>query len=158
MRRILIAALATASLLPSMASAQSAGEVRRGQEEVRRGQEEVQRDLRRGDYREAREDRREVREDRRELREDWRDYRRTHREVFRGGQYRGPLGYRYRPVEVGYSFRPYFYSSRYWVSNPARYRLPAAGWNQRWVRYGNDVLLINIRNGRVLRVYRDFFW
>ena len=158
MRKTIIAALAAASLVPGLANAQGAGEVRRGQEEVRRGEREVQRDIARGDYREAREDRREVREDRRELREDWRDYRARNREVFRGGRYVAPRGYRYRPVAVGHTFRPAYYSSRYWISDPRRYRLDTPGRYQRWIRYGNDVILINTRNGRVLRVYRAFFW
>jgi Ni/Co efflux regulator RcnB len=29
---------------------------------------------------------------------------------------------------------------------------------QRWVRYGNDVVLVNIRTGRVIEVHRAFFW
>ncbi len=158
MRRMIIAALAATALVPGMASAQGMGEIRRGQAEVRQGEREVQRDMARGDYREAREDRREVREDRRELREDWRTYRERNREVFRGGRYQGPRGYRYRPVTIGFTFQPHYYSSRYWIDNPMRYRLEPAGRWQRWIRYGNDAVLINSRNGRVLRVYRDFFW
>ena len=159
MRKLILAALAATVISPVAASAQSAREVRQGQREVMRGEREVQRDLRRGDYREAREDYRELREDRRELREDWRDYRRSHRDTFRAGRYVGPRGYRYRPVVVGYRFSPSYYHSRYWITDPWRYRLPAAGGrNLRWIRYGNDVLLVNIRNGRVIRVYRDFFW
>jgi Ni/Co efflux regulator RcnB len=158
MRKYLIAALAAASLTPMAASAQSAGEIRRGQEEVRRDRQEVRDAMRRGDYREAREDRQELREDRRELREDWRDYRNSNRSAFRAGAYYGPRGYRYRTLTVGFQLSPSYYSQRYWVANPARYRLPAAGYNRRWVRYGNDVLLINVRNGRVITVYRDFFW
>lgn len=158
MRTILLAALAATALTPTIASAQSAREVRESQREVRQGEREVQRDIRRGDYREAREDQREVREDRRELREDWRDYRKSHRDVFRRGAYAGPRGYRYRPVVVGYQFAPGYYSNRYWIGNPATYRLGRPAANQRWVRYGNDVVLVNIRNGRVVQVYRDFFW
>lgn len=158
MRKILIAALALTSLAPAIASAQSAREVHQGHEEVRRDRNEVQRDVRRGDYREAREDRRELREDQRELREDWRDYRNSHRSTFRAGAYHGPRGYRYQSVTIGFQLSPSYYSQRYWVSNPARYRLPAPGYNRRWIRYGNDVLLINTRNGRVITVYRDFFW
>lgn len=158
MRKILIAALAASVVLPGVTLAQGMGEVRRGQEEVRRGEREVQRDMARGDYREAREDRQEVREDRRELREDWRDYRARNRQTFRMGAYAAPRGYRYRPVTAGYTFRPAFYSRGYWVSNPGRYRLNAPGRFQRWIRYGNDVVLINTRNGRVLVVHRNFFW
>lgn len=158
MPRFLTTALAVCVLTPGLATAQGMGEIRSGQQEVRRGHQEVQRDLARGDRAEAREDRQELREDRRELREDWRDYREKNREVFRGARYNGPRGYRYRPVAAGHTFQPAFYSSRYWVSDPTRYRLNAAGRYQRWVRYGNDVVLINTRNGRVITVYRSFFW
>lgn len=158
MRKIFIAALAASVALPGMANAQGMGEIRRGQAEVRAGEREVQRDVARGQTREAREDRRELREDRRELREDWQDYRQRNRQIFRMRSYVAPRGYHYRPVTVGYSFRPAFYASRYWISNPARYRLNAPGRYQRWIRYGNDVVLINTRNGRVLIVYRSFFW
>lgn len=159
MRKLILAAMAATMLSPVAASAQSAREVRQDQREVWRDRQEVRRDMRRGDYREAQRDRQELREDRREMREDWRDYRRTHRDAFRAGRYVGPRGFVYRPVVEGYRFSPGYYSSRYWINNPWRYRLPAAGGpNLRWVRYGNDVLLVNIRNGRVLRVYRDFFW
>jgi Ni/Co efflux regulator RcnB len=141
---MLIAAVAAAALVPGVASAQSAHEVRHDQREVRR-------DLRHGDYREAR-------EDRREMREDWRDYRRHHRNVYRRPAYVGPRGYRYRPVAVGYRFAPAYYGQRYWVSDWGTYRLHRPGRYQRWIRYGNDVVLINTRNGRVIQVYRDFFW
>ncbi len=158
MRKIMIAALAASTMISGVASAQSMGEVRRGQEEIRRGEREVRDDMRRGDYQEAREDRRELREDRRENREDWQNYRDRNRQVFRGGRYNGPRGYTYRQVSIGYQFQPTYYSSRYWVSNPSRYRLAAPGRFQRWIRYGNDVILVNTRNGRVIRVYRNFYW
>lgn len=163
MRKIIMTLLAASTVLPAiavptMASAQSAEEVRQSQREVQQDRREVNRDMRRGDYREAREDRRELREDRGELREDWRDYRRAHRDNFRRPSYVGPRGYSYRPVAVGHRFAPAYYSNRYWVSDYGRYRLPAPGYNRRWVRYGNDVLLINVRNGAVIRVYNGFFW
>jgi Ni/Co efflux regulator RcnB len=37
------------------------------------------------------------------------------------------------------------------------YRLPPPGINQRWVRYGRDVVRIDLRSGRVLQVYGSFF-
>jgi Ni/Co efflux regulator RcnB len=158
MRRILLAALAATALVPVGAQAQSAREVRHDQREVARDQAEVQRDLARGKYHEAREDQQELREDSRETRQDWRDYRQSHREVYRRGTYAGPRGFVYRPVTVGYRFAPGYYASRYWIADPWTYRLTRPAVNQRWVRYGNDVLLVNVRNGRVLQVYRDFFW
>jgi Ni/Co efflux regulator RcnB len=144
MRKLLFAAVAATMLVPSVASAQSAREVRQDQREVRR-------DLARGDYREAR-------EDRRELREDWRDYRRTHRSVFTRPVYVAPRGYHYRPVAVGTTLNHAFWGSRYRIGNYNTYRLPYPGRNRMYVRYGNDVLLINARTGRVIRVYDRFFW
>jgi len=29
---------------------------------------------------------------------------------------------------------------------------------ERWVRYGNDVVLVDIRNGRVLDIHNRFFF
>lgn len=144
MRTMFIAAIAAAALVPGVASAQSAREVRHDQREVRR-------DVRHGDYREAR-------EDRRELREDWRDFRRSHRDVYHRPAYRGPRGWRYRPIAVGHRFAPVYYGRNYWVNDWATYRLPRPGAYQRWVRYGNDVVLVNTRNGRVIAVHNGFFW
>jgi Ni/Co efflux regulator RcnB len=39
-----------------------------------------------------------------------------------------------------------------------RYRLPRPIANQRWVRYGNDVVLVDVRSGRVVRTYNSFFF
>ncbi|MEO6153274.1 MAG: RcnB family protein [Croceibacterium sp.] len=144
MRKILIAAFAATALIPTVASAQSAREVRQGQQEVRR-------DIARGDYQEAR-------EDRQELREDWRDYRKAHRSEFRRDAYVSPRGMRYRQVAVGAQLNRSFWSRGYQVSDWNRYRLPRPGLNQQYIRYGNDVLLINARNGRVVRVFRDFYY
>jgi Ni/Co efflux regulator RcnB len=158
MRTIVITAIAAATLIPGAASAQSRHEVRHDQHEVRQDQREVHRDLRRGQYHEAREDRRELREDRRERNQDWREYRRTHRDVYRRPAYVGPRGWRYHRVDVGHRFEPVYYGRRYWVNDWATYRLPRPGRYQRWVRYGNDVVLVNTRTGRVLTVYYGFFW
>jgi Ni/Co efflux regulator RcnB len=144
MRKLIFAAVAAAAMVPSGASAQSA-------REVRHDQREVNRDLARGHYREAR-------EDQRELREDWRDYRRSHRHVFNRPAYRWPRGYRYTTVTVGTRLNSVFWGPRYRISNYGTYRLPYPGRHRAWVRYGNDVLLINTRTGRVITVYRDFFY
>ena len=157
MRKTIMALALTATLIPGMASAQTS-ELRNGREEIRQGQREVNRDLRRGDIQEAREDRRELREDRREYREDWREYRRKNESAFRRGNYNAPRGYRYSQVRVGVNLRPAFYGNRYWINDPYTYRLPRAERGTRWIRYGNDVLLVNTRTGRVLRVYNRFFY
>jgi Ni/Co efflux regulator RcnB len=159
MRKLLFAAAAaTVVLAPGVASAQSAREVHQDQREVRKDQREVRRDVARGDFNEARHDRRETREDRRELREDWQDYRRNHRDAFHRSAYVAPRGFRYRPVAIGARLNRAFYGRSYWVNDYATYRLPRPGYHQAYVRYGNDVLLVNTRNGRVIRVYSGFYW
>lgn len=158
MRKIIIAALAAASLTPVVATAQSYGEVRRDQRELRDSRRDLRDAQRNGNRDDIRDARRDYREDRREVREDWRDYRRTHGDVYRQGAYNGPRGYRYRPVAVGYRFAPGYYSRNYWVSDYGRYRLPRPGFNQQWVRYGDDVVLVNLRTGRVVSVYNRFFY
>jgi Ni/Co efflux regulator RcnB len=157
MRRLIIALMAAATITPAVATAQT-GELRRDRQEIR----EERRDLNRARAFGDRDDRRDAREDlrdaRQEYREDWRDYRRDNRNVFRRGAYVAPRGYAYRPIGVGARIAPAFYGDRYIISDPHRYRLPRAAGVQRWVRYGNDVLLVNARTGRVVAVYDRFFW
>ena len=107
--------------------------------------------------REIRNQRRDVREARAEYREDWRDYRRSNPGVFRGPAYVGPRGYSYRPIAPGYRFNSSYYDRRYWLDAP-RYRLPAPGYNRRWIRYGRDAALVDIRNGNTISVYGSFFF
>lgn len=157
MRKAIIVGLLAATLSPVMASAQT-GELRRDRQDVREERRELRDAQRYGDRHDVREERQDLREARREQREDWRDYRRDHRDAYRRPAYVGPRGYRYRPVVVGHRFAPSYYRSRYIIADPYRYRLPVATGNRRWVRYGNDVVLVNIRNGNVIQVYSNFFW
>lgn len=157
MRKAMILGLLAATVAPTMASAQNA-ELRHDRREIREERRELRDAQRYGDRRDVREERRDLRDARREYREDWRDYRRTHRDIYRRPAYIGPRGYRYRPVVIGHRFEPVYYGRRYVIADPWRYRLPRAAGHQRWVRYGNDVVLVNIRNGRVIQVYRNFFW
>lgn len=143
MRKLLLTALAATAVVPSLASAQTIHEVRHDQREVRH-------DVARGDYREAR-------EDRRETREDWRDYRRSHRSVYHRPTYYAPRGYTYRRVGIGVTLARPFWARNYWVDYNT-YRLPPPAYGTTYVRYGNDVLLISVRTGRVIAVYDDFFW
>lgn len=160
MRKFILATAVAATLLPAgSVMAQSYGEVRRDTHELRQDRRDLRDAQWRGDRGDIRDARRELREDRRDRREDWRDYRRAHPEVYRGAAYVGPVrGWRYQPVTVGYRFQPAFYGQRYWV-DPTRYRLPAPRYGyQRWVRYGNDVVLVNTRSGRAVTVYNSFFY
>jgi len=64
----------------------------------------------------------------------------------------------YRAVNVGYRLQPSFYSSRYYMNDYGAYHVRAPGRWQQWIRYGNDLLLVNIRTGRVLQVVHYAGW
>ncbi|MBB5733465.1 hypothetical protein FHS61_002500 [Altererythrobacter atlanticus] len=90
---------------------------------------------------------------------DWQRYRRANRSVFSLGFYYSPYrNYSYRRLGTGFRLDSLFYSSRYWINDPWRYRLPAVYGPYRWVRYYDDVLLVDIYDGRVVDVIYDFFW
>jgi Ni/Co efflux regulator RcnB len=65
----------------------------------------------------------------------------------------------YRPINVGYRLQPSFYGSRYYITDYSMYDLqaPHSRW-LRWIRYGNDLLLVNIRTGRVMNVVHYNGW
>lgn len=123
----------------------------------------------RQDRREARDDRRDWRQDRRadrrwdrqwrnDRRYDWYSYRNRYRDVYRVGRYYDPFGYGYRRFSIGIRIGQPFYAQRYWINDPWHYRLPDAGPGFRWVRYYNDVLLVDTWSGEVVDVIYDFFW
>jgi Ni/Co efflux regulator RcnB len=162
MRKFIIAALAATTMIPAAlapvaAQAQSAREVRESAREVRHDKRDVRQAARYGDRRDVRDAKHDLRDSRQELREDWRDYKRAHPATYRRPAYVGPRGYAYRPVSVGYRFAPAYYGSRYVIADYGRYRLPRPYANSRWVRYGNDVVMVNVRTGSTLVVYRGFF-
>jgi Ni/Co efflux regulator RcnB len=163
MRKFITAAIAASVAIPTlavptMASAQSAREVRHSAHEVRKDERDLRQAKRYGDRNDVRDARHDVRDSRQELREDWRDYRNTHRSTYKRPAYVGPRGYAYRPVAVGHRFDRAYYGDRYWVRNYSTYRLPAPRAGHRWIRYGNDVLLVNVSTGRVVTAYNSFFW
>jgi Ni/Co efflux regulator RcnB len=148
MRKLILLAAMAAISVPGAAIAQR--QDRRDRVEVRKDRQEVRRDRR-----ELRRDRRDVRQDRRivgERRMENRDRRR----VAYAAPYRN---WRYRRVNVGFQLRPVFYSPRYYISDYGYYRLPPPrhSW-LRWIRYGDDLLLVNIRTGRVLDVVHYRYW
>lgn len=127
---ILWAVLAAVSVpaVPVGAFAQSRGEIRH-------------------DRRDVQEERRDLQDARRELRQDRRDRRRS--------QYVAPYqSWSYRAIAPGAQLRSGFYGSRY-IVDPARYRLRPVGRYQRWIRYGDDLVLVNVRTGRVIQVLRN---
>lgn len=159
MRKSIISALMAATLVPATgAMAQPPQEIRHDNRDVRDARQDLNQARRYGDRHDVRDARENLRDARQERREDWRDYRRQNRQLYTMPRYYAPRGLAYRPARAGVALNPAFYGQRYWIADPVRYRLPAAVGPQRWVRYGNDVLLINVRNGRVLQVINGFFY
>lgn len=97
---------------------------------------------------------------RRDRRYDWQAYRNYNRDISHIGVYYNPFGYGYyyEPFAIGAYLDAAFYSSSYWIEDPYAYRLPPTDGNTRWVRYYNDVLLIDIDTGEVIDVIHNFFW
>lgn len=128
------------------------------------------RDERRDDRRDWRENRRDDRRDwrwddgrwhrdwRNDRRYDWRDWRTHNRDRFRPGRYYAPQGLSYRRWYSGHRIDPWFYSRSYWIVDPWYYRLPPAHGHYRWVRYYDDVMLVDIRRGIVIDIIYSFFW
>ncbi|MET0250682.1 MAG: RcnB family protein [Novosphingobium sp.] len=96
---------------------------------------------------------------RRDNRYDWQSYRGSNRQVYRLGNYYAPYrNYSYRRLSAGLFLDNLFFGQRYWISDPWQYRLPAVDGSYRWVRYYDDVLLIDTYSGEVVDVVYDFFW
>ena len=172
-----LAGLIAATLVPAAAQAKFTSQDRRELHHDRQDIREEHRDLNRayrsgdqrairnerGDYRDAR---REYREDYRDARrdaygrdwghDDWRDWREHNRDLYRGYGWRSDFSYQvFRPgIRIGVAY----YAPRYYITDYGRYRLPPPGWNRRWVRHYNDVLLVDIRSGIVVDVIRNFYW
>jgi Ni/Co efflux regulator RcnB len=89
---------------------------------------------------------------------DWSDWRQHNQSVFRQRAYRDPFGWAYQLFAIGSRLWPNYYRSRYWISEPSMYRLPSAPPGTRWIRYYNDVLLVDIWDGEIVDAIHDFFW
>jgi hypothetical protein len=90
---------------------------------------------------------------------DWQRYRYSNRSLFNLGPYYSPYrGYGYNRFSIGVFLDPFFYDQRYWIGDPWQYRLPPAEPGTAWVRYYNDVLLVDVYTGEVLDTIYDFFW
>jgi Nickel/cobalt transporter regulator len=97
---------------------------------------------------------------RNDRRYDWSSYRNQYRHYYNQPRYYNPYGYGYgyRRYGIGIYLDSLFFSNRYWVNDPWQYRLPDPGYGYRWVRYYDDVLLVDVRSGYVVDVIHDFFF
>lgn len=96
---------------------------------------------------------------RNDRRYDWRGHRDRYRNYYSPGRYYSPYrGNSYRRFGIGITIGSGYFGERYWINDPSYYRLPPAYGPYRWVRYYDDVLLVDLRSGRVVDVIYDFFW
>jgi hypothetical protein len=97
---------------------------------------------------------------RNDQRYDWQRYRTYNRDFFRQQRYYAPYGYNYgyRRFSIGLYLGSAFFGQRYWIDDPYDYRLPEVYPPYRWIRYYNDVLLVDTDSGQVVDVIYDFFW
>ena len=89
---------------------------------------------------------------------DWQRYRYQNRSIFSLGRYYAPYGgYGYNRLNIGIILGEAFFGRDYWV-DPYYYHLPPAPPGTEWVRYYNDVVLVDVYSGEVVDVIYDFFW
>ncbi len=91
---------------------------------------------------------------------DWQRYRFSNRNLFSNQRYYAPYGwnYGYRRFSVGFSLSSILFDQQYWIDDPYSYRLPPAYGPYRWVRYYDDVMLVDLRTGQVIDAVYDFFY
>ncbi len=75
-----------------------------------------------------------------------------------GPAFRYPHGYRYRRWTVGLFLPAVFFSSYYYYNDYWRLGLGAPPYGYRWVRYGPDLLLVEVRSRRVVDVVYGAFY
>ncbi|HEY0116134.1 MAG TPA: RcnB family protein, partial [Allosphingosinicella sp.] len=133
---------------------------RQDRREDRREFRQDRRDDRRDFRQDVRQDRRAWSRDwRRDQRYNWQDYRNYNRNIFRSQPYYAPYrNYSYSRFSIGMILDQLFFGRNYWLSDPGYYRLPQAPYGYQWVRYYDDVLLVDTYTGRVVDVIYDFFW
>ena len=148
--KFLTAGLIAAMMVPAVAQAQTR-EIRNDRKELREEQRDLRNAQRYGDHRDVRDARHDVRDARKDLRESQRDWRRDTRYQ----NYRAP--FKYQSFRVGSTLRSNYYAPSYRPTWDSRWGVPRAGRNLTYVRHYNDLLLVNERNGRVVKVYRNHF-
>ena len=148
--RILTAGLIAAIMIPAAAQAQTR-EIERDRREAREERQEYREAQLYGDRDDIREERREYRDARDDYRDEVRDWRRDTRYQ----NYRAP--FRYQQFREGSTLRTNYYAPNYRMNYDSRWGIPRARGNLTYVRHYDDLLLVNQRNGRVVKVYRNHF-
>ena len=81
-----------------------------------------------------------------------------HVRPIRGPVFHYPRGYRYRRWSIGLILPHIFLSNAYYYSNWAGFGLYPPPPGYRWVRYGPDLLLVNVYTGRIRDVVYGAFY
>jgi Ni/Co efflux regulator RcnB len=71
--------------------------------------------------------------------------------------YRYPYNWSYRSWRVGERLPFLFLSDGYYIEF-GPYGLPRPPYGYRWVRFGPDVLLVNVYTGEIVEVVYDIFY
>jgi Ni/Co efflux regulator RcnB len=74
-----------------------------------------------------------------------------------GPSFHWPLGWHYRVIVIGAVLPPIFLEPEYYYDDYAALGLQVPPPGYRWVRYGDDLLLVNLRTGEVEDVINDVF-
>ncbi len=148
--KFLTAGLIAAMMVPAVAQAQTR-EIRNDRRDVREERSELRDAQRYGDRGDVREERREYRDAKRDLRDSKQDWRRDTRYQ----NYRAP--FKYQQFRVGATLRSNYYTPAYRPAYDNRWGVPRPGRGLTYVRHYNDLLLVNVRTGRVVQVYRNQF-
>lgn len=144
MRKLFLGVVAAALVAPLAVSAQTR-EIRKDEQKVERQNEDLQRAVDNGNLKDIEKHARGARKAGQELRED--------RDSFARKHYVAPYrDWSYTALTPGTTLRPGFYATNYAVAHPDGYALHRAKRNERWVRYGDDLVLVNMRSGRVMEV------
>jgi Ni/Co efflux regulator RcnB len=76
---------------------------------------------------------------------------------FAAGRYHWPRGYGYQRYAVGYHLPRAYWVRDYYIDNYADYDLGPPPDNYQWIRYGPDILLIDLDTGQIAQVVYGVF-
>lgn len=169
--KLLLTTIIAGLLIPATAATAqtSTAELRRDRQDIREESRDVRQAQRNGTHAQVRDEREDLREARREYREDRADRRedryedrRDDRRDDRAGDQRHHNArfvapFRYQRFANGNRIANGYWAPRYRVNDVHRYRLPAPTRQQAYVRHYDDLLLVNTRNGTVIRVWRNMY-
>jgi len=97
---------------------------------------------------------------RNDRRYNWQSWRYSHRDLFHLPRYYAPYGWDwgYTRFSTDSCLDDLLFGDSYWIGDPWTYHLPPTYGPLHWVRYYNDALLVDVRDGCVVDAVYDLFW